>query len=255
MEFFISPQPTPAASPISTSHIHDAITQLKRRRLGDAFESLLDLGDMMHDLVDDIAVVGDLPHMNRLFSAIIRYSAYGVYGPVDQIINRLLLLSIRRCEGMRGAPGHPGQGGIGWRSSAQSDTKEHLEFYRNFLSYILSHPAGHNSQDTTLELAQQSLQRLCPRINGLSRWTWTEDASSATEPRRNPTRSSASRVPPETPKRSSPRLRKQQGPLPTPPTQSGDVGLAATEPMPTIPLERPWKWGGAALPTPDYLPQ
>lgn len=237
---------------MATNHIHDATTHLGRRQLGDAFEALLDLGDMMHDMVDDVAVVADLPQVNRLFSSIIRSSAYGVYEPVDRVINKLLLLSVRRCDGMGSARGQPGQGGIGWRSSAQSDINEHLEFCRNFLSYIRSHPTGRNSVDRNLESAQQSLQRLCPRINGLSKWAWAEEASPATDLRRNPTRSSTSRAQPETKKRSSPRLRRPKAPLPTPPTQSGDVRFA--EPIPTVPLERPWKWGGAALPTPDSRP-
>ena len=203
----------------------------------------------MHGTVDDVHTLGtrDLPQVNQLFSAIIRHSAYGVYQCVDLVTNRLLLLAIERCEETREAQLHPAWGRVGWQSCRHSEINEYLEFYRNFLSFITGHPASCSPRDHTLELAQQSLQRLCPRINGLSRWAYKEvstvPSSSTAQPPASQRQARGKKPPP-------PRPRRAPVPMPTPPTQTGDVRCADTMLVPTVPLKHRWKPNEARALTP-----
>ncbi len=207
----------------------------------------------MHGTVDDVCALGTqyLPQVSQLFSAIIRHSAYGVSPCVDLVINRLLFLAIERCEETREAQLHPARGRVGWQSWHHSEINEYLEFYRNILSFITGHPASCLSRDHTLELAQQSLQRLCPRINGLSRWAYKEvhttRIGSTAQPSTSQRQARAKKPPP-------PRPRRAPAPMPTPPTQTGDVRCADTILVPTVPLNHPWKPNEARVLTPASDP-
>jgi hypothetical protein len=244
MEHFLSLQRSPTKPTASPSRIHCIINNLRRHRLGYSFEGLLDIGDDMHGVVDELSVVSDLPQLGQLFAAIYHHSAYGIYDRVDQVIHKLLYLALRRCQELRTAQTPLVPNVVGWLSGVQCEVNEHLEVCRNFLSHIMSHPAGRQSQDRNLALAQQIMQTLCPRINGLSKWKCAKEVRpkrrDTTAKAPTPRASSAPRQQSGIPKRTSPRQRKP--PLhivmmPTPPTQRGDVKCAET--LPTIPVERP----------------
>jgi hypothetical protein len=227
----------------SRSQIHSIITHLRRHRLGDAFEGLLDIGDEMHGMVDKSDVVSNLPQLGQLFAAVYHHSAYGIYDRVDQVIHKLLYLSLRRCQVLKTAQTSLAPNVVGWLSGAQCEVNEHLEVFRNFLSYIISHPAGRQSQDQNLALARHLLQTLCPRINGLSRWKCAKEVRpkhrGPPAKTQTPTPSSASGQLSGIRKRTSPRQRKPPAHgimMPTPPTQTADVMCA--EILPTIPVER-----------------
>lgn len=246
----MSPQSSPAISVMPTTHVQNTLHYFQCEQPGDVFRLLLDLGDEMRDTVDDFPAAGDLPQLNQLFSAVVHHSAYGLDQSVDETINKLLLIAILRCEEMCICQLQPDQWRVGWQSFAQSQADEHLEFYRNFLNFITSHPAWCLSQDKNLELAQKTLHRLCPRVNGLSRWTWQDDdlAERRDARRSNPARVSTPCLRPQPAKKPPSRLpRRARVPLPTPPTQTGDANFSDT--IPTMPLKRPWKQP-AALPTP-----
>jgi len=259
MEFPLSPQSSPSISAMSTGHIQDTLQYFCGQQPGDVFQLLLDLDDGMRSAstLNDFLAAGDLLQVNQLFLAVIHHSAYGVCQRVDRVINRLLLMAVRRCEEMRQTQVQLDRGTVWWQSFAQSQASDHLEFYRNFLSFITDHPAWCLSQDPNLELAQKTMQRLCPRVNGLSIWGWRDDGLAETRdgdarPRGpSPAQSSTPRPqPPPAKKPPSRRPRRAPGPLPTPPTQTGDVNLADT--IPTMPLKRPWK-PAAALLTPHAV--
>ncbi|KAK3307168.1 uncharacterized protein B0T15DRAFT_529487 [Chaetomium strumarium] len=257
MELTPPPQHPQTWPQTSVSQVEHIINLLRRRRLGDAFEALLDLGDEMHDMDDQGYVIGDLHNVDRLMSAIVQRSAYGVYAAVDRAIHTLLLTAIRSCEAQRASLtiqplAHER---LGWLSPAQSENNAHLECYRNFAGYISSHPASScqapaaPSGDRSLEAATELLQRLCPRVNGLCRWTYTAMTRtdvmvpSGTRDRRRRSSGCKSDGAPgiATARRSSPRFRKATTGvmMATPPTQSGDVCLADALTVPTIPLRRP----------------
>jgi hypothetical protein len=238
-------------------HIHNIVKQLSRHRLGDAFEALLDLGDEMHDMVDDFGGFGDLHQVNRLLTSIVHHCAYGIYEHVDQVIHALLLLAIRTCDKLRTAQTQPGPDRVFWLSPTQSEINDHLEVYRNFLGYIANWPDLPSSQDPNLQSAKQLLQKLRPRINiGLAHY-WGRPAevrakTDAIARRRHTLRSSTQRRPsgitkPSSSPRPQPPRKTAAAFMPTPPSQSGDVGLEAT--VPTIPAYCP----GRIAPVPDSL--
>ncbi|KAL2134836.1 hypothetical protein VTI74DRAFT_10732 [Chaetomium olivicolor] len=233
------------------SNIHRVIQELRRRRLGNSFEALLDLGEEMHDATDEPDVGVDLDQVDRLFSAIIQHSAYGIYKRVDAVINTILLLAIQRCEALQGTGKKMVPGRIGWLSLTHSETNQHLEAYRDFVTYIVNHPTARLSQDPRLEAARRLLQRLCPRINGLSRWT-TTGVNGAEQKERRPTRrtrqSENKKLATQSPHKHQ-RLARPQ--LPTPPTQTGDVQHVET--IPTLPRKGPLGQHAALL-TPDTCP-
>ncbi|KAH6855898.1 hypothetical protein B0I37DRAFT_366064 [Chaetomium sp. MPI-CAGE-AT-0009] len=246
MEFPISPQPSPPGSSLCIRHIHDILKRLTRHRLGDAFEGLLDLGDEMHDMVDDFWSLGDLHLVNRLLTSIVHHSAYGIYEHVDQVIHSLLLLAIHTCDRLRKAQPPPTPDRVVWLSSTQSEINDHLEVYRNFLGHITSCPSSTSSRDPNLQSARELLQKLHPRINGLSHWTRPADVRAKTDAvRRSHTRAlrpSTQRQRSGITKPSSPPPPQLQPPkpvavfMPTPPSQSGDVEWGVT--VPTIPVHR-----------------
>ncbi len=238
------------------------------------------LSDEMHDAVDVTRALAGLQQVDQLFLAIVQHSGYGHYQCVDQAIHRLLLLAVGRCEDMRNAEmqrhaATHGTSVVGWQSRQHADIDEHLEFYRNFLGFVDNHPASCLAppQDQTLDLARQSLQRLCPRIHGLSRWTRNEVQTARTA--RN--KRAARPAPPSTSQR-QPRAERQMKTsprklpprkvppvpapapvaaapaavtmMPTPPTQTGDVRLADTMPIPvsTVRLKQLWKPNAAVQP-------
>ncbi|KAK4099213.1 hypothetical protein N658DRAFT_498577 [Parathielavia hyrcaniae] len=254
MELLLSPQPSPTASPGHLHRVHSIINHLRRHRLGDAFEGLLDLGDQMHGVVGELEADLDLAQLDRLFASIFRYSAYGIYDRVDHVIHRLLYIAVRTCQALGAAQTLPVPHGVGWLSTVQSEARQHLEVCRNFLSYITSHPAGRQSRDPILGLAQQLVQGMCPRINGLSKWTYAKqvhakDGGGSTT---CSTGSVASGRPSGLRKAAaSPRRQKCPpliNPMPTPPTQTGDVRWPET--IPTIPARNPDR-RGVLPPTPD----
>ncbi|KAK4125834.1 hypothetical protein N657DRAFT_280441 [Parathielavia appendiculata] len=260
MELSLLPQPSPTGSPGYPNQVHSIINQLRRHRLGDAFGGLLDLGDQMDGVVDKLHVLINLSQLDRLFAAISRHSAYGIYDAVDHVIHRLLYVAVRTCQALEAAQTSPATNGVGWLSTVQSEVHELLEVCRNFFSYITSHPAGRQSRDRTLGLAQRLLQRTCPRINGLSKWRHVKEGhakdsdgsatcdlrpSVSVRPLRR--RSGRSHVR----NRSAPsRHLKRPLPLsmPTPPSQTGDVRCAET--IPTLPAHRLGRIN-VLLPTPD----
>ncbi|KAK4233739.1 hypothetical protein C8A03DRAFT_38530 [Achaetomium macrosporum] len=270
MELTPSPEPFPTGSKTSVSQIEHITNLLRRHRLGDAFEALLDLGDQMHDMDDQPYVIGNLQNVNRLLSAIMQRSAYGVYAAVDRAIHTLLLTAIRSCEAQRTnlAVQTLPHGQLGWLSPAQSEINEHLEFYRNFAGYISSHPASSCRSaspwgDRSLDMARRLLQRLCPRINGLCKWTYTPPTGTdvtvpgAPRDRRRSSHCKSDAAPRMTTRRSSPRSsprsRKptagiQPLMMPTPPTQSGDARLADALTVPTVPLRHPLTPGVGVAP-------
>jgi hypothetical protein len=130
-------------------------------------------------------------------------------------------------------------------SPAQFETNQRLELYRGVLRYFTSYP----SADADLELAWRLVQRLCPRINDLPRWTVAQvrqrrGSRCGRKPQQELNQSCT--VQSRVKKRTSPRAR-----LPTPPTQTGDVGLAET--IPTLRATQPPK-SRLGLLTPDSLP-
>lgn len=129
----------------------------------------------MHATSDDLAVVEDLHQVDRLFTAIIHHSAYGMYAHADQVIGKLLLLAVQQCDDLRHAQPHPSQGRVGWQSPTQGAVAQHLEVYRGVVNHITSHPVFSLVGDESVEAARAVLQRLCPRINGLARWTYGEE--------------------------------------------------------------------------------
>ncbi|GAB1316541.1 hypothetical protein MFIFM68171_06751 [Madurella fahalii] len=249
-----SPPPTPRHSIPVMTLVQQAIHHLSRRRRQDALDAILAIGDAMHDIFAKTgAVAADLRQVNRLFLGVVQQSLYGASPRADRIINSLLLLSIRRCDALRQAQlqaAQPaGPDAVGWLSSAHaSELNDHLELYRNVLAYIASHPAsragagsspgsGSQTQDPRLQAAQQTLQRLCPRINNLSRWTYTAPtpaprASQSAGVRKPDPRHRHRHRPRAAPAKPATRaVAGPRAPLPTPPTQTGDVeGRAAAAP-------------------------
>ena len=251
MEFSMPPQSTAATPFMFAGHIQNTLHHFRCNRLHGALEGLLSLGDAMHGTGDDFGALEawDLPQVNRLFSAIIHHSAYGVYQCADLVINRILVMAIERCEETREVQLHPARGRVGWQSWHHSEINEYLEFYRNFLSFITGHPASSLSRDHNLDSAQLSLQRLCPRINGLSRWAYREVRTARSGSTAQPC---TPQLQPRGKKPPPPRLGKAPAPMPTPPTQSGDVRCADTLLVPTVPLKHPWKPNEARAPTPVF---
>ncbi|KAL2171517.1 hypothetical protein VTG60DRAFT_2685 [Thermothelomyces hinnuleus] len=193
MEFLISSRSSSPEPVTCNKQVHNIILQLNRRRLGDAFEAILVLGDVLHDMVDPSHAVADLHLMDRLFSSIARHDAYGIYPQVDRVIHRLVLLALRRCEELGAArPRHhhyhhhhqpaPGDDdtGVGWLLPGESEVLDHLEVYRDFVCYVMSHPDLFPARDGDLESATEMLQRLQPRINGLHTWEHPADHITAT---------------------------------------------------------------------------
>ncbi|KAH6632545.1 hypothetical protein F5144DRAFT_574451 [Chaetomium tenue] len=243
MAFPISPRPSSTRPSMCISHMNNIIKQLTRHRLGDAFEALLDLGDEMHDMVDDLGGLSDLHQVDRLLTYIVHHSAYGVYDHVDQVINTLVLLALRTCDRLKSADIRLGPDMVFWLSPTQSEIDDHLEVYRNFLGYITACIESPSSQDPNLQSARQLLQRLRPRINtGVYRWTRPKgvDHGAKTDAvaRRHSLRSSTQRqrsgmTKPFLPRPQPPR-KPAAGFMPTPSPQSGDVGFEVT--LPTIPV-------------------
>ncbi|KAH6634697.1 hypothetical protein B0J18DRAFT_486879 [Chaetomium sp. MPI-SDFR-AT-0129] len=163
-------------------HIPDIINHLTHNRLGDAFESILDLGDAMHDMPDPFHAVSDLHQVTELFACIAHHAAYGIYQGVDDVLHRLLILAIRRCADLKTKAqsgrsgrntGEHGEGpAVWWLSPGECEADDLLEVCRNFFHYVAGHPeVGSAIEDPCLMSARDLLQRLCPRINGLSHWS------------------------------------------------------------------------------------
>ncbi|KAL2153755.1 hypothetical protein VTH82DRAFT_4910 [Thermothelomyces myriococcoides] len=286
MEFSISPGARSPEPVRCSKNLHNIILQLNRRRLGDAFEAILDLGDELHDMVDPLHAVADLHLVDRLFSSIAGHDIYGIYPQVDRVIHRLVLLALRRCEEPAAhRPRHHhhqhrlGSGDVntevGWLLPGQSEVLDHLEVYRDFVCYMMSHSASCSSRDDDLASATKALQRLRPRINGLHTWVRSPkmEVDTGTEAglhgQRGRTRNmnvqpitaappegqagaqskrpTALQLPRKTCGASSAAKRQQPDYMLTPPTQSGDVN----DTIPTIPVDRGRELGMAAPRTPE----
>lgn len=185
------------------------------------------------------------------------------------------MLAIRQCADLktktqggrfRRSPGERGEGpAVWWLSPAECEVDDLLEVCRNFFHYVAGHPeVGSSIDDPCLMAARELLQRLCPRINGLSVWSGAAAGVNAkTEVGGRPPTHARTRmecrkakVPVRKPLAAAAAGRKIAAFLPTPPTQSGDVECAAT--IPTMRVERdglgmvvPDAPGRDALPSPS----
>ncbi|KAL2121357.1 hypothetical protein VTJ04DRAFT_5384 [Mycothermus thermophilus] len=242
-------------------------------------DALFGLSSELHQASPDIAAVGGRGRANSLLQSVVEQGIYGTCEPIDGVIVRLLHLAVQTCAEEAAAvdmvPGpsylqyqrtrdrrraggqYEGESDedddddarVFWSSPTQIDAREHLELYRNIAAYLASHPASSLYRDPLLQETQQVLQRLCPRVNGLSRWTWTElPVSPAPTPTRSEKgsgrpRGGEKRGKPKPSSRASPRSKKIRDPplqLLTPPSQSGDVSHDGLddELVPTLPQHR-----------------
>jgi hypothetical protein len=261
MAFFPSPPSSPTTPAIFTLQIQQAIDHLDQHNLGKALKAISTIGEGMHHVVSAPWAMGDLRQLSHLFLATVHHSAYGINMQADRVINSLLLQAIRTCEELRATHTPPPYGMVGWLSPAGAEIKDHLETYRNLFGYITNHSTYSRSEDPDLGLAEQLLQRLCPRINGFSRWTAAVGAAKGCARSRKSTtsaQSSTSKPRAKTRKRTSAHPQRRatkpvvvHGAMPTPPTQSGDVNFGGT--IPTQ-LRTPSSMPNAMLPTPDLYP-
>ncbi|KAL1842329.1 hypothetical protein VTJ49DRAFT_5497 [Mycothermus thermophilus] len=287
---FLTPPPSfPLEPPDFSSKAHPEMIQYHQCHSSNLRESLLDLSDKLHGAPQDLAAVGGRANVNSLLLSVVEDSAYGASESIDRVIVRLLHLAVHTCAAeaavdeaaqtshrtQRHHHWHEDDDDtrVTWLAPAQFEAREHLELYRNIAAYLASHPASSLYRDPALDATRQTLQRLCPRVNGLCRWTWTEEPVVPPTPTPNGvcglSWGEESSIPPTLPptafepvtpdkaaagasrsakagkskKMSSLRSRKVRGPvhLPTPPTQSGDiVGCDEfEETLPTLPVSRP----------------
>jgi hypothetical protein len=249
-------------------------------------DALLDLSSKLHEASSDLAAVGSRAQASSLLQTVVEQGVYGECEPVDKFIVRILHLAVQTCaeeaatvnmvprppylqdQHTRDRPrvGEQYEGEcdededdedddarVFWSSPTQIDAREHLELYRNIAAYLASHPASSLYRDPLLQETQQVLQRLCPRVNGLSRWTWTElpvspaPTLTRSEKGSGRPRGGEKRGKPKPSSRASPRSKKtRDSPLQllTPPSQSGDVSYDGLddELVPTLPVSHPGRW-------------
>ncbi|KAL2267369.1 hypothetical protein VTJ83DRAFT_4646 [Remersonia thermophila] len=256
-------------------------------------EALLDIRDKLHYHPHDLAAVGGRAHVNSLLLSVVEESAYGANEPADRTIVRLLQLAVHTCAveaaddeaayAHRYTRPHPAEdvdddsydassSRVTWLPPARCEAREHLELYRNIAAYLASHPISSLYRDPALDATRQTLQRLCPRVNGLSRWTWTEGPLPPTMTPNGacgslwgegpllaralpqatvlevarPGKASSGSSRGTKAKKSSMTARRtgDQVQFFTPPSQSGDVGCdELDETLPTLPVSRPGRWG------------